>query len=192
MKFFVVSAILLILGFYSEPNENKDNSIDSIHWQEGKLTWKDFQGKAPSGTPYEALTYSAIDFKMEGEGSLLKVDINTVFDPHQSWKKDRINDYLLNHEQLHFDITEYHSRLLREKIQSLKFKSFDSIGSDIEKVFKKISIAADRMQEKYDHETDHSKVKEEQLKWDKKVAELLESKSAYTTNRLELDISYLN
>jgi len=192
MKFLIAVSTLLFLGVSSSNVNAPAKNGDYLNWKDGELEWKDFKGKAPSNTPYAALTYSAIDLQIEGLGDKLSVHINTIFDPKQSWKKDNITDFLLKHEQLHFDITEYHSRLLREKIQTLKFESFESIGPDIQKEFNTISQAADEMQETYDYETDHSKVKEEQLNWNKKLKELLDSKSDYTETDLTIDISYLH
>ncbi|MCG8577558.1 MAG: DUF922 domain-containing protein [Flavobacteriales bacterium] len=193
MRILLIFTSLLFLSFSftstGEPLQSKGNYVD---WTEGKLNWKQFKGKVPSGTPFAALTYSAIDLQLESEGNSLSIFINTIFDPKLSWKKKDVNDYLLAHEQLHFDITEYHSRLLRKELQSIKFKSFDSIGDQVQEVFMKISQDADDMQEEYDSDTDHSKVKRKQLEWNDKVKSLLKETKDYADKRIQLDISYLN
>ncbi|MBN4072617.1 DUF922 domain-containing protein [Crocinitomix catalasitica] len=192
MKTVLILTSVLLLGFTTvDSGSPEQKGGNYFYWTEGKVVWKQFKGKVPEDSPYSALTYSAIDLQIEGMGDKLGVKVNTVFDPKQSWKTDAVTDYLLKHEQLHFDITEYHSRLLREKISELKFKSFDDIGDDIQAEFIKISDAADEMQVEYDAYTDHAKVKIEQLKWNKKVRELLDSKSDFSDSDLTIDISYL-
>jgi hypothetical protein len=193
MKFGIILLSLLFVGFTTAENgPPQQKGTNYLNWTDGKLSWKNFKGKMDEGSPYIALTFSAIDLKIEGLGDELAVSVNTVFDPRQSWKDDdQINDYLLAHEQLHFDITEYHSRLLREKIAGMKFKSFEDIADDIQNEFNAISNAAETMQEEYDGYTDHSKVKVEQLKWNTKVQDLLDSKKNFTEVRLLIDISYL-
>ena len=129
--------------------------------------------KNPKNSPYVSLTHSSIQMVYGGENNSLRFIIQTVFYPKTSWKKKKsINDHILKHEQGHFDLTEYYARLLRKGVSELEFKKFSTIDAQINKLFKKYSKEADKIQDDYDEETNHSIDKEEQTRWNKKIAKI--------------------
>ncbi len=162
-----------------------------VLWGTRSLTWDDFQGPIPSNSQFDALTNSAINLIYDGENASLRFTIETIFDLKGSWKKANVNPYVLQHEQLHFDITEYHSRLLRKKLKGYRFKSFATIESDVKKMFNQAFDNANKMQVKYDKDTNHSINKKKQAKWNRKVKKLLKSVSAYKNPKFQINISYL-
>lgn len=164
----------------------------SINWSPKKLTWNDFEGKMSKSNPYDALTSSGINNKFSGEGHTLKFNISAQFFQKKSKKKkNRQTDALLNHEQRHFDITEIFARKLRESIQNTTFKKLDKIGPTVNKIYNKNNSLWQKMQLKYDKDTDHSKDKVQQNSWDIKIDSLLESLNKYKNSQFEVDISYL-
>ncbi len=76
---------------------------------------------------------------------------------------------LLRHEQYHFNITEYHSRLMSKYLNKKKAHS----AEDYELELKNIRERMWKMQEKYDKETNHSLNTEQQSFWENKIKELL-------------------
>lgn len=190
MKQILFFSLLAIL-FLSADIQQEERDPQYIYWDERPVTWDDFKGRAPGNSPYVALTYSAINFSYSGEGSNLDLEIHTIFDPKQSWKKKNVTDFVLKHEQGHFDITEIYARVFRKEIQSYKFKKLDSIDDEMQKVFMKNFDACGKFQDKYDKETDHSKIEKEQLRWNDQISTMLDSLKDYANPVLKLDIGYL-
>lgn len=183
----VFALLVFILGsfIYTE----RDSKL--IYWDQRKLTWDDFKGGSPGSSPYVALTHSAISLNMSGQDKNIFCSVESVFYPKQSWKKKNVTDHVLNHEQRHFDITEIHSRMLRKTISETRFKKYESIASDIQKLFNASSTACSKMQDLYDKETDHSKKKPEQEQWNAKIDSLLNVYQDWTKAEFVLDVGYL-
>jgi hypothetical protein len=172
-----------------EPSQILDGG--TREWRDGKLQWSDFKGEVPADSKFHALTNSAISLEYEGEGNYLIFNIGTIFDSYKSWKKEGVNAYVLKHEQLHFDITEYHARLLRKKIKTHDYESVQSIEKEVKQMFDDAFDNAKEMQIKYDKDTDHSLNKKKQAKWNKKVKKLLQKTSSYKNPRIKVNVSYL-
>lgn len=162
-----------------------------IRWGDKKLSWNDFAGTVIENSEFDALTFSAISLEFQGENITLEFEIESIFDPLQSWKKKGVNAYILKHEQLHFDITEYHSRLLKKKLKSHRFKSFKTVESDVQQLFDDAYVEANAMQDKYDKQTNHSLKTRAQLRWNKKMQRLLRKTMAYKNPRVVINIGYL-
>ncbi|MBK9191512.1 MAG: DUF922 domain-containing protein [Crocinitomicaceae bacterium] len=183
----LLTAIIFVLGSFI--TTERDTKL--IYWDQRKLTWEDFKGGTPGNTPYVALTHSAISLNMSGQDKNIYCSVESVFYPKQSWKKKNVTDHVLNHEQRHFDITEIHSRMLRKTISETRFKKYESIAADIQKLFNTSSTACSKMQDLYDQETDHSKKKPEQEMWNTKIDSLLNVYSDWTQTEFVLDVGYL-
>lgn len=182
---------LPVFGLRSNQSVKEDRDKSLVYWDDRDLEWKDFKGKTPKNSEFVALTHSAIKLTFGGEGTMLTFYIETVFHPESSWKTKNISNYILKHEQGHFDITEYHSRLLRKEVSELKFRKQENIGKDVEKLFRKHHEEAEKMQEAYDEDTNHSIDKDKQAEWDLKIAELLEETKEQRGTLVSLDIGYL-
>jgi len=90
--------------------------------------------------------------------------IEAYFYPYKSWvKKELADDYILAHEQLHFDITELHVRKFRKQINSVK--ASQNLGSIMDKLHHNINKELADMQNRYDTETSNSMNKETQANW---------------------------
>lgn len=183
------SYILFLFLFIGNISFTQDDQY--ILWGSRDLAWSDFQGAIPTNSKFDALTNSAINLVYDGENASLRFNIETIFDLQGSWKKANVNNYVLAHEQLHFDITEYHSRVLRKKLKAYRFKSFATIEGDVKKMFNQAFTNANKMQVKYDKDTNHSINKKKQAKWEKKVKKLLKSLKAYKNTKFQINISYL-
>ena len=101
---------------------------DTMSWNHDyRLEWSDFKGEPKESSNVVAVTASGITFGFSTTKSETRlIDYNyTVkadFYPDQSWcHKARVNNNILNHERLHFDITELHARKFRERINNTKF-----------------------------------------------------------------------
>ncbi|MDR6301459.1 DUF922 domain-containing protein [Mesonia maritima] len=171
-----ISFILFFFGsFLGIAQENEEK----LYWSETTLTWKDFKGKPDPTNPYQANTYSGFSFSWslqnDADGRKFVYEIKSYFLPNQSWVKDgKETDYLLNHEQLHFDISDYYARKFNQELIDFDDSgSLKQVQQRLQKIYQKIENDRQTMQQKYDKETDHSKNKEAQQKWNEKVKDLL-------------------
>jgi hypothetical protein len=141
-----------------------------IEWSpDRKLTWDDFKGK-PNTVDFPdalAVTNSGISFE---SGSLNpfkdgEVFVRNMFYNHGSWVlPEGRNDYVLKHEQIHFDITEIYTRKLRKALSDAKITTSNS--SRAHAIFESIKSEWENRQEYYDSKTKHGLKKETQEEWE--------------------------
>lgn len=150
---------------------------EMITWSaQKKLNWQDFKGAPDLNNGAAAITASGISYEFSAsiEGNKVFVDyvVNCFFYPQQSWyKKELSGPSVLRHEQLHFDITELHARIMRAKLCKMNFT--ENVRKQIKKVYKDVIDELQRMQKQYDEESDFSRNPEGQLKWEAKIASAL-------------------
>ncbi|WP_420572436.1 DUF922 domain-containing protein [Kordia sp.] len=166
---------------------------ETINWtQSQKLHWGNFEGAPDYDSDAVAITASGITygFKSKSYSNSDKVEYSTnviaQFYPEQSWYlKERVNDTVLGHEQLHFDITELHARKFRKRIKNSKFTK--NIQEEISKIYQEVNKELRDMQNAYDEVSDYSRDYEGQIKWQKFVAEELEKLSEYKQSNKKND-----
>jgi hypothetical protein len=146
-----------------------------ITWSaERPLTWADFQGKPLPADQLAALTAANIDVQVGCKDYVFSSEVKAVFIPQESWARDKnkATPELLRHEQLHFDITELHARMLRQKISILKLDC-----EHLNPAFKNLSNAAfsawKREEFNYDRETNHGLSTTKQAFWETQVKQRL-------------------
>jgi hypothetical protein len=183
--------LLLIIGISSAtPSFGQDND-ELLIWGERDLEWTDFSGPVDQGSQHEASTRSQLRTPTSWNSDSITVIITAEFIKSKSWVKGSPSDQLLKHEQLHFDITEYHARLFRKTMANYHFKSYDSVAQEVTDLFNERFQMYEAMQELYDQETNHSKNREAQVAWNKKIAHLLDETSNYAGHKLVVYIGYL-
>jgi len=166
--FFVFTSI-----FSSNLEEEK------IPWSEDyQLTWADFKSPSSNGSGFVASTSSGIaysySFGYDSEkgkmAPIVKVSCN--FYPERSWfSKENASDYILKHEQTHFDISEIYARKLRKEIAKTKFS--DNMSEELEALFYKFEDERTAFQKQFDKETDHSKIYDKEIEWEALIEEQL-------------------
>ena len=97
--------------------------------------------------------------------------ITCTFSKTKSWGLHK-TDYILMHEQGHFDIAEIFARKLNKKMSEYKFNK-NSFKEDLKEIYQSIAIEKDAFQNQYDEETNHSIKKEKQAEWLKKISDQL-------------------
>jgi hypothetical protein len=173
-------AVILLNIFYFNTTLYS-NAQSVIPWsKETKLKWSDF--KATPNT--EIIGYAQTSYKIEIQPSDVSVDhqnniqnyesLNVVanFYTNHSWvfKKD---DYLLKHEQLHFDIAGLYAKKIRlefEKLKKNKIANFDSYLN----AYKKLWSECRTIQKKYDKETKHGLQVDVNNSWIKDISSQLD------------------
>lgn len=178
----VLYFILLLSGIFGSYAQETGGKI---YWQEEPLTWNDFQAPPVKSSPYQANTNAGLSYSwgLRAENGIveLQYEVLSYFNPHLSWVVPASrNEYLLKHEQLHFDITELHARKLRRELANV---TVDKLGKNAKSVlnayYKRVEKERDLMQRKYDKETNHSINKEAEAKWQKFVKEELDKLKDY-------------
>lgn len=170
MRFFLI--LFLFLTGISNGQEK-----EKLQWKENRpLTWKNFKARPKKTVPYEANTNTGISFSWkystESGFPVLEYEIVSNFYPESSWVKNvEESEYLLGHEQVHFDITELHARKLRQAIDN--YKMGKNIKQELNRLYENIERERVIMQNSFDLETNHSRNKDAEAKWRKFVSEEL-------------------
>lgn len=149
-----------------------------IEWSASrKLTWADFKGTPDPSSSNAALTNSSITVEFGYNNKGLTHSIKCRFNKQLSWGRIR-NDYILNHEQGHFNIAEAHARILHKNLLDYKFDS-QKVSEDINRIYNDAIKQHVAMQKQYDEVTNHSLDTAQQQLWDKKISTLLKNLEQY-------------
>lgn len=150
-----------------------------IDWKEGeRLEWKDFKQRVPPDAPNAALTSSAVGFQFTyGENKFI-FHIQCQFDKNQSWGRVK-NDYILSHEQGHFDITEIYARKLFKLLSAYTVGDVNTVSRDVNKIYEKTMQELNATQTKYDRETNNSVNRTAQAEWLADIQKQLTELHAY-------------
>ncbi|MBK7734978.1 MAG: hypothetical protein IPI36_06940 [Chitinophagaceae bacterium] len=175
------SSKILILFFTLLISLNLFSQKIIVNGQEsnGKLTWDDFTGKADKSTPFKAFTSFRYKTKIEGisfvgDTAIINgYEVILELDPKKSWAiKDEVSDELLVHEQGHFNIGILCIREIMVKFKQTKFTT-SNFSQLLSNLFKSTTNKYSELTLNYDKETDHSKNKVQQEKWNKFFTEEL-------------------
>ena len=135
------------------------------------MVWEDFTGSIDRSSPFDAFTkwnmrYKFSNVKMDSDSIRLKnFEAILELDPQKSWsKQDRQTDALLEHEQGHFNIGKL---CLNEMVNQLRTTAFASnnFPGAIKELLNATINKYVKMEMEYDEETNHSKNKSNQEKW---------------------------
>ena len=148
-----------------------------IPWSaDRKLEWSDFKGKFLKTEWAAATTASSISYRFsthEKNGQwFVDFEVGCEFYPKKSWyRPDMVDSLILSHEQLHFDISELYARKLRKRLAEGQFTS--NIKEEVKDIYQKLLKELYLYQNKYDRETNFSRNREEQIYWNKMIANAL-------------------
>ena len=135
MKNHILKNIFFFICFISLMNFSfvKD---EFILWQENKkLKIQDFKADNKDTVKVNrqqflgAISAIRIEYSsfQRNKNSVPDFSIKTYFDPNESWMLLK-NDYVLQHEQIHFDLTELYARKMRKSVESLRQKNVTNIS----------------------------------------------------------------
>ena len=171
----IIAILVLTLSVLPAVHE-KGNEIP---WSASRrLTWSDFQGAPDRHATNAALTSSKIVFNY-GYGSEkgFTYSISCVFDKMNSWGRVR-TDYILSHEQGHFDIAELYTRKLNKMMKKYTFNSKTS-PKEVPAMYRQLMQDEADYQNVYDSETDFSRNKPGQEAWLNKIRKQLDELEDY-------------
>jgi hypothetical protein len=150
---------------------------DAIPWEAGrKLRWEDFRGTPPNAKKVAATTASGISYSYQTRGTpgqyRLDYEVTAYFYPHKSWyHRDICDSVVLSHEQLHFDITELYARRMRTLLERERFGP--NVKAEVRRIFKRLNRELSEFQARYDRETDFSRDREAQGRWNDEIGRKL-------------------
>lgn len=157
---------------------------EKLAWENDRLlSWTDFKAAPKENIPYSANTNSGLSYSWNystatGE-AILEHEVHSNFYPNLSWVKAIHNkEYLLAHEQLHFDITELHARKLRLKLDNYEIGR--TVRQDLKAIYNKVEAERVAMQNLFDKETSHSENQSEEMRWREFIAKELDKLSEYS------------
>lgn len=142
---------------------------EEVIWDSSrKLSWKDFKGDIPPNAAASATTASGLRYaysaNLRHHEVELDFEITAFFYPKESWYKPTLCDaQVLQHEQLHFDITQLYAMKMKERVERTTFS--ENVKEEIAKMYQEILAELSELQQRYDLETNFSRNQEGQVKW---------------------------
>ncbi|MDR6371099.1 hypothetical protein J2795_001855 [Chryseobacterium bernardetii] len=162
-------------------------SGQKIIWEEGrKLTWENFRSpvnrkKNPDVAAYTHCGWEFYSEKSSDPKAPVKITIKTLFHEDKSWKDvKKMDDYILLHEQKHFDIAELFVRKFRKAVAE-KIKNSGDYNRYFKAIYDGISADYKNFQMAYDRETRHGIDKEKQTEYNQSISEQLDNLKSYQT-----------
>lgn len=159
---------LILIALFALPLLSKAQDDEFVEWSPAKrLTWDDYLAKPSSSSDAAAITSTALGLEYHVRNNALTYKITCKFSKTRSWGKYK-TDYILEHEQGHFDITEIFARKLENALREYDFNP-KKFKSDLDQIYREIMEKKEELQNQYDVETDYSRNKEKQAEWLKKI-----------------------
>lgn len=167
--------IILFTGFYLFPSflfaQSKNEEL--LDWSATrKLTWNDYKASPDIQSDAAASTTSYLAIEYNITSSSFSYKIQSRFSKTLSWGLHK-TDYILSHEQGHFDISEIFARKLNKKMSEYTFNK-KTFQYELNKIYQDILDEKEAMQNDYDRQTNHSINKEKQTEWKKKIEKMLD------------------
>lgn len=172
--------LFLLLGCIFLISNNTKEAEDVIYWTDDyKLDWSDFKGEPREDfTNLAALTSSGIVYYSGCDDGKLIYKIKSYFDRNESWVKDPARDaHHLEHEQVHFDITELYARKLRKMLELREFKCYEEL--DFKRFIDAYLTNWEVEQRMYDIKSSFSINKRVQKEWCGKISKELKELEPY-------------
>ncbi|MEN8158019.1 MAG: hypothetical protein ABFS10_13795 [Bacteroidota bacterium] len=172
-----IGSVLLI--FTGTIESNLFIKRTSIEWDPAHpIRDTDFSGYPNFLSTYAAAISSYFNYEITGN-SYDSVRVKTLMQTHHSWMKKsfRNSDYLLRHEQYHFNMSEVYARKFKKLIYSLRDESFSE--EKLKSLYLSQLRELNAMQDRYDTDCDHSLLMERQKDWEYLIDSMLNSFAYY-------------
>jgi predicted secreted Zn-dependent protease len=162
-----------------------------------RVTWNHFRPVAsiPGTTEAAQINAEMAEIKnvhpqrtKEGRFRLPSLTLTVGLNRHNTLVLQKANKTaeLLKHEQGHFDILVLVTRALARELESLEADSPQDLGDLLQEARDRHRDRADTIDEAYDDETEHSRERRAQAKWDIAIAAALSDTKASKISGMEL------
>lgn len=178
MQRVLIKYVTVLSLLFSSVAVAQGSNEETIEWNASrKLNWGDYKAtpNPSSDAAATTTTYVGIEYKISNDN--FSYFIHCRFSKDRSWGLHK-TDYILSHEQGHFDIAELFARKLHKEMSNYVFNK-KSFQKDLKKIYNSIMEEKESLQNQYDKETNHSINKEKQAEWLKKIQSLLSEYSDY-------------
>ncbi len=156
----------------------QDPADDPLTWTAGrKLTWNDYKASPNPKSDAAATTSTSLSIDYHISGSQFSYTIKSWFSRSRSWGRNK-TDYILSHEQGHFDIAEIYARKLHQRMSAYTF-SKKNYQKELNRIYNEVADEKAAVQQQYDRETRHSIDEVKQAEWLKKISRMLEELKEY-------------
>ena len=139
------------------------------------LIWNDFKGTPVESNKATAITASGFgykaDVKNKGTKGQLNVGVYCFFNKNNSWvKAGKSTEYILSHEQNHFNISFIAANYFIEKLKSADF-TLTNYNVLLARFYRESCDYMNRMQDDYDGQTKNGQLKDVQGKWHEYISQ---------------------
>ncbi|MBS1519807.1 MAG: hypothetical protein JST50_02330 [Bacteroidetes bacterium] len=155
---------------FTDNNETPEG--DTIYYSAKRpLTWADFKDR-PRDNHFEAEIIPVMGYTEQNRvaNGIIYVDMAIKVSVAKSdcWVKGEKDDYVLNHEQRHFDIEKIVGERYKKKLLSMKLPT-DNFYGPINVEYLEALRNATSMQKQYDAETRHGEDRLAQAQWNEEI-----------------------
>lgn len=169
----VASKAQIITNIYWTQESNMPKSEVIYYKNSQKLQWSDFAGVPILTGNVAAITMSGFGYnasmKRNGDQGEINISVYCYFSKPKSWvKPDKKTAYILNHEQIHFDISYIAASLFIAKLKNSNITT-KNINTVIPPIYQEYCDLMNKMQDDYDGQTKNGQVKELQEKWNNEI-----------------------
>jgi len=161
-------------------NKINNPDADTVFYSSNRpLSFEDFRARPTPGSRFAASIFTSFSFDVASQiiNGILEVEISSkaYMLKDQSWARgESKNDWTLNHEQRHFDITMIVMERLKNTLLNLEIYP-DEYDSVINYYYLEAFREMNRLQDQYDRETRHGMDRGAQEKWNKKLDHALQT-----------------
>ena len=173
-KMYLICFLCNALPFFAISQQ-----CDSIPWSpDHSLQWNDFKGLPDNRINSIALSEPNIYYQFTTVNKLANLRVTCVFSTCHSWVKGKASINLLQHEQTHFDLAEYHKRLLVKEILNQQFSKENALFR-VKAIGDLVNRNRREADELYDLETAHSINEKKQQEWTKRIRKMIMNLDEY-------------
>lgn len=160
------------------------------------LTKADFKATPPKNAG-NRMAEASLGIKYDlrqTNANTLQITVTAVFDKKESFFMPEATDYILNHEQVHFYITELFARKMRQQIALLNTCNISpkKVAASVKTIYYNLFKEYTTYQDLYDTQTNHSINTSTQTEWDTKIPKELAALAAYQSPTVSLSLSKCN
>lgn len=189
LQLFIGCVLISMAGFAQKKSISPDIrkfKKDTIVWQADSLLKKeDFKARSKGSNGPLGFTDAAI-FMYPGENSgQLIFYVEALFFKSKSYIV-KYSEYVLKHEQIHFDIAELYARKLRQKIADTDFKKVKDVRGEITRFFRQTFADFKKEEEKYDKDTQHGLNPAKQQLWNDDIQNRIKELDKYSDSAIDI------
>jgi len=147
------------------------------NWEVEKIKSTDFLGQPERNSNYSAAISSVVTLDYKCEAGEFIFDAKARMNRFNSWKNVAMNQYLIDHEQTHFNITQIYTEILKRRLSEIE----NPCGLALKDLDKKVELLKSQIKKelsaeqlKYDYETEHGIFEEQQKFWISRTNQRLE------------------